>query len=286
MVSFPLMVAARALIACAAVFLGSGAARAQLFSAHDGYADDGQYRVQVEVTPYLWIPAVGGTVHFASARLGSRDFKTGFPTAAQLKDTLHAAFMGSTLLRYGPWSAEMDLQYIDGSQSSAAATGRNGRVFQVNTGLSLARVAPGFGYTVYSGAVLGVPTMVDARIGFAYLVASTTLTGEAILSGSGGTSDTSFVQPWFGGRVTFVPTPRWRVEFAAIAQGLGVENGSWGWGASLIGSYALTSWATLSLGFRALNTQRAQGPGDLRRSDDRAFSMTAYGPVAGVGFRF
>jgi len=42
------------------------------FSALDGYAPDGTPHVQVELTPYIWLPAVSGT-----ARVGGtvgRDF--------------------------------------------------------------------------------------------------------------------------------------------------------------------------------------------------------------------
>ena len=265
--------------------MASRAAQAQFFSVNDGYSDDGKYRVQVELSPYLWLPSVAGSVHFARPRLGTQDFNSGFPTAAELKDSLHAAFMGAGLLRYGPWSAEMDIQYIDGSTSSTLATGRFGRVYRVNTGLSLVRVAPGLGYKVYSGDAVGVPVMVDARVGFAYLSTDTTLTGEGPLGG-GGTSDNNFVQPWLGLRATFVPAPRWRVELAGLVQGLGVENGSWGWGASVVGSYALTRLIDLDLGFRALANDRGKGSTDLSGSDGRSFSTTAYGPVAGITFRF
>lgn len=274
---------------CAALFgvilLAATAAHAQLFSVHDGYADDGKYRVQVEISPYLWLPAVAGSVHTSSARIGTSDFNSGFPTAAELKHSLHAAFMGSGLLRYGPYSAEIDTQYIDASSSSTLATGRFGRVYSVNSGLSLVRVAPGFGYKVYSGDDIGVPVMVDVRVGFAYLSTNTTLTGEGPLGG-GGTSENSFVQPWLGLRATFVPAPRWRVELAGLVQGLGVQNGSWGWGASVIGSYAVTRLVDIDLGFRALANARGDGSGGLQGSDARSFSTTAYGPVAGVTFRF
>ena len=269
----------------AVILLASPAAQAQLFSVNDGYADDGTYRVQAEVSPYLWLPAVAGSVHFASPRLGTRDFNSGFPTAAELKEALHAAFMGSGLVRYGPWSAEIDIQYIDASTSSTLATGPLGRVFRVNTGLSLVRVAPGLGYKVYAGDAVGVPVMVDARAGFAYLATDTTLEGEGPLGG-GGTSDNSFVQPWLGLRATFVPAPRWRIELAGLVQGLGVENGSWGWGASVVGSYAVTRLIDLDLGFRALNNDRGKGSTDLSGSDGRSFSTTAYGPIAGITFRF
>jgi hypothetical protein len=46
------------------IALPAGQVFAQL-SAQDGYAENGGYRVQVELTPYLWLPAASGT-----ARIG------------------------------------------------------------------------------------------------------------------------------------------------------------------------------------------------------------------------
>jgi hypothetical protein len=45
-------------------------ASAQLFSPRNGYAADGSYRVQVEVTPYLWLPAQRDAGPQPSARYG------------------------------------------------------------------------------------------------------------------------------------------------------------------------------------------------------------------------
>ena len=265
--------------------ISSTGARAQLFSTNDGFTQDGKYQLQTELTPYLWLPAVSGTLHSASPRIGDVDFNTGFPTPADLAHSLHAAFMGTGLVRYGPWTAEIDIQYLDASQSTTVFTGRFGRVYRVNTSLSFVRVAPGFGYKVYTGQVFGLPVMVDARAGFAYTATDEKFVGEGPL-GVGTSNNGSFVQPWLGGRITVVPSPRWRVELGSLVQGLGVDDGSWGWGGSLVGSYALTNWANFSFGFRALETQRVSGSGDGARAQERSFSALTYGPVIGVGFRF
>jgi hypothetical protein len=78
------------------------------------------------------------------------------------------------------------------------------------------------------------------------------------------------VQPSIGARLSVIPSPRWRVELGALLQGLGVDGGSFGWGAPLIGSYALTDYAALGLGFRALASRRdisnGNSPGTGRRS--------------------
>jgi hypothetical protein len=96
----------------------------------------------------------------------------------------------------------------------------------------------------------------------------------------------SVVQPWVGTRVTLVLSPHWRLVMNAQAQGLGLPDGSQGWGAGIDGSYAFNEWLNLTLGFQALHTERAQGNTSLAGAERRSFSLTAYGPVVGVGFRF
>lgn len=268
--------------------LGMTPAQAQFFSNKDGYTADGKYQVQLEVTPYVWLPATSGSVGFASPRISDRstgNFSTAVPSLSKLANSLHGAFMGAGVVRYGPYSGEIDIQYVDASQSKTLFTGPNGGVARVNASASLVRVAPGIGYQVYSGELFGIATSADARVGFAYFSSSQSLKGEADLTGETSGSD-SFVQPWLGGRLSFVPAPRWRVELGALAQGFGIDGGSWGWGASLIGSYAITKWATLNLGFRALDTERTRGNRDTLAASRRSLSLTAYGPVVGVGFRF
>jgi hypothetical protein len=277
---------------CAAVLsltaMAAGSAKAQYFTNKDGYTADGAYRVQVELSPYIWLPATSGHVGFASAQVANRisgNFSTSVPSASELADSLHAAFMGAGLVRYGPYSGELDIQYVDASQSKTVFTGPGGVVLRINASSSLVRVAPGFGYQVYSGDLAGVAVSADARVGFAYFSTSSSLKGEASLSGKVSDSS-SFVQPWIGGRFSVFPSPRWRVELGALLQGLGVDGGSLGWGASLIGSYAMTDWAALNLGFRALASKRDIGDDDARVSGQRSLSLTAYGPVLGVSFRF
>lgn len=268
--------------------LASGPARAQFFSNKDGYSADGTYRVQVELAPYVWLPATTGSVGFASAAVANRisgNFSTNVPSASELADSLHAAFMGAGLVRYGPYSGEIDIQYVDASQSKTVFTGPNGTVLRINASSSLVRVAPGIGYQVYSGEVFGVPISADARVGFAYFSTSSSLQGEASLSGKVSDSS-SFVQPWIGARLSVIPSPRWRVELGALLQGLGVDGGSFGWGASLIGSYALTDYAAMDFGFRALASRRDISNGDSPGTGQRSLSLTAYGPVVGVSFRF
>src|SRR5256885_1312933 len=98
---------------CLAFTLCGGQARAQ-FSSRDGYSESGEYRVQVEITPYLWLPATSGTARIGGSFVG-RDvsFDSGPPSIADLAHSLHGAVVAYGLVRYGPWSAELDFQWID-----------------------------------------------------------------------------------------------------------------------------------------------------------------------------
>ena len=81
----------------ALISLASAPAQAQFFSNKDGYAPDGSYRVQVELTHYVWLPAVSGSVHLASPRASdviSGNFSSGFPSASTLANSLHGALHG------------------------------------------------------------------------------------------------------------------------------------------------------------------------------------------------
>ena len=272
---------------CLPVILSLPAA-AQYFSNKDGYETDGTYRVQVGLAPYLWLPATSGSVHSGVERLNlvaSSGFSTPVPAPSQLAASLHPSFMGFGIVRYGPYSLETDLQYVSASGNKTLFVGPLGRTRALYADVSYVRVAPGIGYTAWAGNLGIVPASVDGRVGFAYFSTWEKLSGLQDIRGGLGFSS-SFAQPWVGGRLTLVPSPRWRIELNALAQGFGVDGGSWGWGATLAGSYALSSWATINLAFRALHTDREQGSGDTVLASRRSLSLTAYGPVLGIGFRF
>src|SRR5689334_18630845 len=80
-----------------AVMLHAPPARAQV-SARDGYAPDGSYRVQVEVTPYAWLPATNTNFTLGPRGGVNGTASSGVPTAAQLANSLHGAFMAYGLL--------------------------------------------------------------------------------------------------------------------------------------------------------------------------------------------
>jgi hypothetical protein len=252
-------------------------------SANDGYSTDGSYKLQVEITPYIWLPATETKFDLGPNSRISGSVGSGIPTAAQLASSLHGAFMGYTLVRYGPWSAELDFDWVEVSSNNKVVAGPLGRSVPISAGASIVRVAPGFGYQVVNSAVVGMPVTVDVRAGFAFFHWDASISsGPPSLNGS-----SSFVQPWLGARVALYPAPQWRVTLDAAAQGFGVSGGSWGWGAGLLVAYAVTDWMDVSGGFRALKSSRVEdnkAPGGGIGS--RIFDLLAYGPILGVGFRF
>lgn len=266
----------------------SPAAHAQYFSNRDGYTYSGGYRVQVELTPYLWWPGFTGSVHFASPLVNNRvpdAFNTGLLSPSDIAHVLHFAFIGDSLVRYGPYSTEMDLQYLSVSQSKDLPSGPLGFSLRVKSALQVLRVAPGIGYQVYAGNVGGVPTSIDARAGFAYFATWQSYTGEEDLAGRSASKNTDFIQPWLGTRIDFIVAPRWRIELGGLVQGFGVDGGSWGWGASGGVSYAVNDLVSVAVGARALNTERF-GLGRTAFGMRRSMNLTTYGIILGVGFRF
>jgi hypothetical protein len=273
-----------ALLASLLVALTVSAARAEV-SAQDGYGPDGAYQVHIELVPYLWLPALSGDVKLG--RGASVPISAGIPSLSHLATTLTGAFLGAGLVRYGPWSGEIDIDYVSGSQTKGVVPGVLGFSRSLKTSASLVRVAPGIGYQVFNGPLGSVPATLDARVGFAYFASSATLDLEqfgplgrehlASVSDNG-----SFVQPWAGLRGAIYPWRRWRFELAAVAQGFGVSGGVWGWGVTATGTWAATNWLNLIAGFRALNSARNF---DSSRAV-KSLSLTAYGPLLGVGFSF
>jgi hypothetical protein len=263
------------------VALSGGPALAQ-FSAQDGYAPDGSARVQIELTPYIWLPAVSGSAHIGGSFGRDVNFDSGPPTPADLAHSLHGAVVGYGLVRYGPWSVEMDLQWIDAFHKSTVQPVATGPGGTLKSTVTVFRVAPGLGYQVYSGELAGIPTTVDARAGVSVLSWDATAKIEETPF-SGVSVSHSFVQPWAGFRATFYPWTDWRFELTAMAEGFGVDGGVWGWGASALVSYSITSWLDVTGGIRALGSSgRGNGSGVFKRSID----FTAYGPLIGFGIRF
>jgi len=273
-------------VAGLAVALLGGPASAQFAGNSDGFAPDGTPRMQVELSPYVWLPDSNVKISLGprgniNGDLISGGVDTGVPNSTSLNDTLHPSFMGLGLLRYGPWSAELDLDWVSAS-GTKEVIGPLGNWRGLTSSVTLFRTAPGVGYEVFKGEVGGIPVTADARVGFAVFSWTEKLTSEIFPTGVN--TNGTFVQPWLGTRVSFYPGTDWRIEIGALGQGFGVDNGSWGWGASAMVAYSVTSRMDVTGGFRAINTSR-NNPGALG-VETRKLDVTSYGPLVGVGFRF
>jgi hypothetical protein len=269
--------------AAAAVLMFAGPVSAQM-SARDGYSPDGSWRWQFELTPYLWLPASNASFSLGPRGGISGNASTAVPNAGELAQALHGAFMGYGLVRYGPLSGELDIDWVDASEGKTIGPDRFGNSAHLSESVSVVRVAPGVGLQVLNGAMAGVPSTLDVHAGAAWFHWSASISAEHDLTGGVNGGD-SVAQPWLGLRALFYPAPRWRVELGGLAQGFGFNGGAWGWGASALVSYAVTEWLNVTGGFRALNTQRFS---DSRFGfgDTRSLNLTTYGPLIGVGFRF
>ena len=253
-----------------ALCLAITSAHAQYFTNHSGYTSTGQYQVHLELSPYLWLPVMDGSFSQPAIQNGA--------SGSSLNSSVHSSFMVGGLLRFGPYSAELGIQYAEGASSKPAASAPGGTV-RLQT--SYVRLAPGLGYQIYRGNIFNIPSSADLRAGFAFYESWWNLNGEGNLTGapSGGGN---FIQPWAGTRIDFIPAPHWRIDLNALAQGMGIANGSWGWAASGVISYAVNDWFDVNAGYSAINTQHGQGGGAPKRT----LELNAYGPVLGVSFRF
>ncbi|MGH7069290.1 MAG: hypothetical protein ACREFO_04670 [Acetobacteraceae bacterium] len=76
-------------------------------SPDDGYAPDGTYQWHFELAPYAWVPAT--SAHIKLGNGASVNTNAGMPSISQLRSVLTGVFMGYGLVRYGPWSGELDI---------------------------------------------------------------------------------------------------------------------------------------------------------------------------------
>src|SRR5690348_10110435 len=95
------------------VLLGLLPAQAEV-SAQDGYTEDGAPKLHIELAPYLWLPASNAQVTLGNGATAATS--AGVPSLSQVTNVLTGAFMGLGVLRYGPWSAELDIDYVGASQ--------------------------------------------------------------------------------------------------------------------------------------------------------------------------
>jgi len=275
--------ATRLILAVAGVAVGgltAGPAAAQ-FSARESYTPDGAYQFSVELTPYLFLPAVDARIGLKRSAFDA-SVSQGIPSIARILSSLRMAFIGDALVRYGPYSAEIDIQYVDAFQKRKFPPGPLGREVTLKNDVSMVRVAPGIGYQMLPTDADSHLTL-DARAGFQYF--STDVSSGFENSPFGGISrSTSTAEPWLGLRGTYYASPDWRIVSEVAATGFSVNGGSWGWNGRLAVSYLIASWFDVSLGFFAMQTNEPNGGGLAREA--RSLHLLSYGPVLAVGFRF
>jgi hypothetical protein len=264
------------------VFLSATGAQAGV-SPRDGFSPDGDAQWHFNLTPYLWLPSTSADIALGNG--AQVDIDRGAPSLSTLASTLKGAFLGAGLARYGNWSGVLDIQFVDAAQNNALPAPAPGVTRNLKEGVSYVRVAPGIGYQLYNGYMGDIPATLDGRVGFSWLQMETSLKLDQ--TGPAGTTRTSdlhrtggFIQPWLGLAGAIYPAQDWRFEVEGMVDGLGVSGGSWGWGAAAILTWSANDWLNLSAGYRALNTERNDPPSAKIRS----VNLTAYGPMASIGF--
>lgn len=269
-----------AVTALASAFVHPAAAQ---FSAREGFTADGAAHWSFEVSPYLFLPHIDATIGLAHPAIFDVSVNQQRPTTSKLVSSLSGAFTGDSLVRYGNWSAELDIFYVAASTTKTfPPLLPNGPGASLKADVSGVLVSPGIGYQVLPTDASSQLAL-DLRAGLSY----NSISADASFARSllGGVSySTDFVQPWLGARLSFYPTPKWRLTGAAALTGLGVDGGAVGWNGQLKVAYLVTSWADVSLGYAATQTRRYGNAG--LNGESRSIDLLAYGPMAAIGFRF
>ncbi len=265
-----------------AVLLGILVARpaAAQFSAQEGFIASGAPDWTVEISPYLFLPNIDATIGLARSADFDFSINQNRPTVSKLTESLTGAFTAYNLVRYGNWSGELNVLYVAGQATrNVQPIIAGGPGASLKATASEVLVSPGFGYRVY-------PTdpssnlAVDFRAGLTYN--SVSASAQFAQSRFGGVSvSSSFVQPWIGGRVSYYPSPDWRIMGEAALTGLGVDDGAVGWNGRVGVSYLITQWADVSLGYAAIQTVRNGTLG--ANGVNRSINLLAYGPFWRLG---
>jgi hypothetical protein len=273
------LLSAAALIAAA---LSTSPAAAQ-FSAREGFTPDGTAHWSFEVTPYVFLPNVDAKIGLAHPPGTDVSVNQSRPTLADVVGHLTGAFVADSLVRYGNWSGELNVFYVGlETKTNLPSVLPGGPGATLKNTLSATFISPGFGYQVLPTDATSKLAL-DVRAGFSYDSVSASSQFEQSLFG-GTSHSSSFVQPWIGARLSYYPSPKWRVVAAGALTGLGVDGGAIGWNSRLTLSYLVTNWLDVTLGYSAIQTRR-EGKSD-RNGENRSIKLLAYGPVAAVGFRF
>ncbi len=234
-------------------------ARAQ-FSAREGFTADGTAHWSFEIAPYLYLPNVDGTIGLGHPADTDISISRSRPTISQLVTSLTGAFVGYSVIRYGNWSAELNILYVgvDAKKSfPPVLPGGSGLTLKSNA--SVVYASSGFGYRVLPLDASGKVAL-DLRAGVIYNYLDANAHFEQSRLGGVGASY-SFVQPWVGTRLAYYPSPNWRLAGDVALTGMGVDGGAVGWNGRLAVSYLVASWFDVTLGYAAVQTVRNRSLG-------------------------
>jgi hypothetical protein len=275
---------ALAAAAVLAVGLGCRPAAAAGFSPDEGFTADGKYQWAVELGMYGYLPHIDASVGGLGPRGGVGTSSS--VTAANLVEALQGGFFGDGLVRYGPWSAEYNVAWVDLAKKTSVSVPALGRSVGLKASMSLVMVTAGVGYEVFRGALDSVPASVDVRGGVQYLYVNPKLSTDANIVG-GASADLSATVPWVGLRGAIYPSEKWRVEFIGNLGGLGVDDGSVNWATTLQVSYLVTDWFDLTFGVSAVGLNRMRHHDTLLgTTTQQSIHLLMVGPVIGAAVRF
>ncbi len=265
------------LIAAAVVAVtGANAAPAEGFTPHEGFTVDGKPQFAGELDAYLWLPRTdidAGLPHVP-------DVDISIPVSSALSH-LTGAFMGDGVVRYGNWSGETNIFYISVGTTKDTPIPDTSATVPIRFHSAVFAIAPGVGYRIVKDDQHHVS--IDARVGFSYWnINATAVVNNSGNPGVGRTVDYAF--PWIGERMTFDPTPKWRVLNTFALTGLGADGGRMGWNATLGVMYLINKSFDVSAGYRAVQTYKSEPAGPL--GEDRSINILDYGPVFAAGWRF
>ncbi|WP_250519195.1 hypothetical protein [Caballeronia sp. ATUFL_M1_KS5A] len=245
--------------------------------------DHGSDGWQFAITPYLWLPTVGGTLQF-SLPGGGADASTGPYNYLQ---NLKFVFMLQGEARKGDWSIFADAVYLRFGRHESSVNAANGLFGPLNSERSFETSLRGTLIQVGGGrTVIGTSWgNVDAVLGVRYLGIKTTLDAAAMGSLSTRASlsravDVTQVQnivdgfAGVRGRVLITSDGRWYLPFYLDA-GAGSSKFTW---QALTGVGYSMKWGDLSLTYRYL---AFYGSGD-----QLVQTLRFNGPSVNAMFRF
>ena len=237
------------------------------------------------LTPYIWLPNIGGSLRFSLPGGGKADTSTGPSNYLQ---NLRFAAMLQGEARKGDWSIFGDAIYLNFGSNSTSVSTKGSTIFtrettsSAETSLKGALIQLGGGYTVLQLRRASL----DAIVGIRYLNVSSTLNAsfQANFGGPGPglnpqintSQDENIYDGFVGvrGRVSLTEDGRWYLPFY-LDVGTGTTDFTW---QAMAGIAYRMKWGDVALTYRYL---------EFRDSGDRLVqSLRFNGPALNVTFRF